>query len=236
MSIARRDLILGGLCVAGAGTAYALTPRQHMTLLKRGSLDAAIPRYFGAWTSRDVSNLVAPKEEDSLAARLYDETIERIFQTTSGGGPEVMVLMAHGDTQSNELQLHRPEVCYPAFGYEITSSAPMDLRVAPGVTVPARRLTAEAPGRLETIVYWSRLGEFMPVTGGQQRIDRLRTAMKGYIADGLLARFSVVGLSPSAAVPVLEGFVSGLLQSVAPDRRRGLIGTSRANAMTTVTA
>ena len=59
---------------------------------------------------------VAPETPDSLAARLYGETVGRIYRQQSTGD-QVIMLMAHGDVESNELQLHRPEVCYPAFGF-----------------------------------------------------------------------------------------------------------------------
>ena len=143
----------------------------------------------------------------------------------------VVYKIAHGDTQSNELQLHRPEVCYPAFGFAVVRSRALDLNLASGVALPARTLVAEAPGRQENIVYWSRLGEFMPVSGGQQRMFRLRTAVDGYIADGLLARFSALGADSNAAVAVLEQFISAMVHSVSAAQRRGLIGTARANAM-----
>ena len=62
-----------------------------------------------------------PTASDSLAAKLYGETVGRIY-TQASTGAEIMMLLAHGDTQSNDLQLHRPEVCYPAFGFAISNS------------------------------------------------------------------------------------------------------------------
>jgi len=236
--IKRRDLLIGGSCLLGAGAGYLLTPRKRVSLLGKGKLDSLIPRKFGDWASRDVSDLVAPKDEDSLASKIYNEQIERIYVTGQAGQlsneaqpGEVMMLLAHGDTQSNELQLHRPEVCYPAFGYEVSRNAPFMLKVAPGVTVPARRLVASAPGRRENIIYWSRLGEYMPTDGGQQRMFRVRTALDGYVADGLLARFSAFGDDSAQAWTMLEGFISALVMAVPPEGRRGLLGTSRANAL-----
>lgn len=225
----RRDIVFGGACLLGAGAAYAMTPRRRVTLMTHGSLANVVPRTFPGWISSDVGNLVAPKEEDSLSAQLYQETIERVYRNPDGA--QVMMLMAHGDTQSNELQLHRPEVCYPAFGYAIRQSRTTDVDLAPGVRLPARSLVAEAPNRRENILYWSRLGEFMPVNGGEQRMFRLKTAMDGYIADGLLARFSVLGADDVAALALLERFIAGLVRSVPAAQRRGLIGTRRAQAM-----
>jgi EpsI family protein len=231
--IGRRDLIVGTACLAGAGAAYALQPRRHVSLLERGrTVEEIVPRAFTSWKSQDVTDLVAPKIEDSLASRLYGETVGRVYRN-GDTGEEIMMLLAHGDTQSEDLQLHRPEICYPAFGFSISHSAVTEVGLAPRVTLPSRRLVAEAPDRRETIVYWSRLGEYLPLDRRQQQLDRLKTAMKGDIADGMLARFSMLGADSAAAVGVLERFIPVLVRAVAADNRDVLIGSQRAAALAT---
>ena len=230
--IARRDLLIASACALAAGAAYALKPRKYLSLSGAEKVDDILPRTFGQWSSRDVSNLVAPKQEGDLTARLYGEVVERIYRHQPSGA-EIMMLVAHGDTQTNDLQLHRPEVCYPAFGFEIAQNAPMQLQLPAGLTLPGRRLVAELPGRRESIVYWARLGEFMPVNGAEQRLDRLKTAMAGYVADGLLARFSAVGPDSAAVMARLEQFVPELVMAVAAAKRSVFIGTGRAGALAT---
>lgn len=226
----RRDLVLGAACLAGAGAAFALTPRRYVSLMPRASLEQIAPAAFSTWTSRDVTDLVAPKVEGSLESRLYDQTLERIY-TDSASGAELMLLVAHGDTQSNELQLHRPEVCYPAFGFEISSSRQFPLRLGADALLPVRSLVADAPGRRETIVYWTRLGEFLPTNESEQRIDRIKTALHGVVSDGLLARFSLVGDDPASAAQTIEGFIGSFVRAVAPAHRPAFVGTSLAQAL-----
>ncbi len=228
----RRDLLLGAACLATAGTAYGMIPRRQISLLKHKRLEDIIPRSFGDWTSRDMSDLVAPKEEDSLAARLYGATVGRAYRHGATGA-EVMMLLAYGDTQSDDLQLHRPEICYPAFGYALSDDRAIELPVTAGVTIPSRQLVANAVDRRESIVYWTRLGEFLPVSRKQQQFDRLRTAMTGVVADGILARFSVAGLEADS-FQVLEMFAPALVLAVQPANRAVLIGTSRAAALQSV--
>lgn len=226
----RRDFVLGGACLAGAGAAYALVPRRRLSLLGPTTMTKIVPRTFGDWTSRDVSDLVAPQEADSLAARIYGETVGRVYGRASGGA-EIMMLLAHGDTQSDDLQIHRPEVCYPAFGYSISENRAVAIPVAANAAIPGRTLLATAPDRRESILYWSRLGEYFPLSRGEQHFDRTRTAMKGIVADGLLARFSIAGGDPAAASPIMEAFVAQLVKSVAPAHRAALIGTELANKL-----
>jgi EpsI family protein len=230
MTASRRDLLIGAACLMGAASAYAVTPRRRVSLLQTGDLASVVPASFGAWTGREVTDLVAPKTPGGLIDRLYNQTLERLY-VDSVTGQEVMMLLAHGDTQTNELQLHRPEVCYPAFGFEIVRSAPTVITLAGGADLPARQLVAVAASRRENIVYWTRLGEFLPTSEAEQRLDRARTALKGLIADGLLARFSIIGGDSDAALAAAGGFIAGFLGAVRPDARAALIGGNLAARM-----
>jgi len=224
----RRAFLIGGACLGAAGAAYALTPRQHYTLVGDVTLSSLVPTRFGSWAGRDASDLVAPPAEGSLEARLYQETVERVYQHQTTGA-EVMMLLAHGAAQTNSLQLHRPEVCYPAFGFRLSGSRVLAIPVTSRVTVPSRRLIADAPQRRESIVYWTRLGEYLPVDGSQQRIDRVKIAMHGLVADGVLSRFSMIGENAETNTAVLARFVSELLLAASHAGRRALIGSALAN-------
>ncbi len=209
--IDRRELFIGGACFVAAGAAFGMTPRRRLSLLGGQRLQNIVPATVGRWTSSDVTDLVAPRGDGSLAARLYGDTLERNYRDNQTGS-EVMMVLAHGDSQTNELQLHRPEACYPAFGFELSGSRPRSLPLVGGVDLPARQLVADAPGRRESIIYWSRIGEFLPVGDGEQRMDRLKTALSGYIADGLLARFSSLGADSAAALSRIVDFIPALIR------------------------
>lgn len=224
----RRDLLIGALCLCGAGGAYALEPRRHVSLLGTRRLGALIPTRVAGYVSREESDLIAP-QEDSLAARLYGQTVGRVY--SAEGKLDIMMLIAHGDTQNDDLQLHRPEICYPFFGYSISRSHKVDLPISGGVTLPCRSLLASAPDRSETILYWSRLGQYFPTDRRQQQTDRLVTALKGEIADGLLARFSTSGGDPQAGEAAMASFVPRLLEAMAPGARGVFVGTARASAL-----
>jgi EpsI family protein len=228
--IGRRDLIFAAGCMAAAGGAYALTPRRQVSLLGARRLADIVPTAFPDWTSADTTDLVSAVEPGSLAARLYGETIGRIYRQTSTGAM-LMAMLAHGDTQSDDLQLHRPEVCYPAFGYAITSSRPVWTPLGKTVTIPSRVLVAQGSGHQEVLLYWTRLGEFLPQDRRAQQIDRLRTAFAGQVGDGVLIRFSAVSRDVDAAVGVMQGFAASLVQAVAPSARAALIGTERAGML-----
>lgn len=229
--IARRDLILGAASLAAAGAAYQLKPRRRVSLLGEVKLENTVPMSFGPWAAEDFTNLVKPETVGKLAARLYSEMIQRIYhhQVT---GDQVMVLIAYGDTQSDLLQLHRPESCYPAVGFQLVSSVDAQIPLTPALAIPGRRVIAVKGDREENILYWTRLGEFLPTGSWEQRDARLRTAMQGYIPDGGLFRFSALGDDRDETFKLLDGFVLDLMRAVPPAGRRGMVGTKIARAFT----
>lgn len=219
----RRDLILAGLGVAALGAAEWLRPRKRLVLLKSSiKIDDVLPQKFGSWQAQPSSGLVGPEMAGRLARTLYSETVQRVYDD-SAGGARVMLLAAYGDTQSDLLQLHRPESCYPAVGFTVTLSKTDNVPVGRGI-LPARRVIAVANEQAENIVYWTRLGERIPQSAGQQRDARLQNAIEGYVPDGILVRCSVVGDS-DASFDVLHRFVPEMLAAARKDGRPALIGT-----------
>lgn len=230
--IDRRDLVFGAGCALALGVAEALRPRRMLQLLKPGrKLSATIPSQFGAWQLGEGGDIVMPQTPGSLASRLYSDRVARSYRRTVPDLQDVMLLIAYGQAQSDVLQLHRPEVCYPAVGFSIAMRRLVALPLGPGVAVPAVMLTATAGDRTEDILYWTRLGEALPQTAGDQRVARLETAMKGYVADGVLVRASAARTSEEPKFDVLTGFLRGLVQATPDSGRAALIGTSLAAAL-----
>ncbi|WP_353216587.1 exosortase-associated protein EpsI, V-type [Sandarakinorhabdus sp.] len=188
-SPSRRDVIMGGALLAGAGGAFAMTPRGRLTLLLPGhDLETAVPKQIGAWRYAPSAGIVLPRDENGLAAKLYGQQLARTY--FSDTRPPVVLVIAYGEVQSDSLQLHRPEVCYTAVGYAISVTERADIALAPGVMVPARQLVARNERQVETIIYWTRIGDDLPTSGSEQRLVKLRQQLDGYIADGILVRMS----------------------------------------------
>ncbi|WP_397419521.1 exosortase C-terminal domain/associated protein EpsI [Phenylobacterium sp.] len=214
-----------GLGLSALGAAEALRPRSKLKLLKAGgSIEAALPREFGPWVSHE-ANLVNPAQAGRLAQGLYSETVQRAYfnETT---GDEVFVLAAYGDTQSDLLQLHRPESCYPAVGFELKMSEATQIPLGRN-RIPGRRVIATMETHSENIIYWTRLGERLPQSAGDQRDARLLNAIDGFVADGILLRCSAIGEAPPAFA-LLERFIPQLLSATPRDLRPALVGTDLA--------
>jgi EpsI family protein len=220
----RRALFAGVACVGAALVARQLKPHHYVSLLKSAKLDDLIPRAFGAWTSEDVGDPLALNGPGTLSSKLYNQLVTRAY--TDGRGNQILMLLAHGERQSDELQLHRPEVCYPAFGYALLRNEPTQIRLGEGVTLPARRLVAKSPNHEESVLYWSRLGEYFPIDSGEQRADRFKNAVAGLIPDGILCRFSTPDESAKSWA-ALELFVHDLVAATKPAGQQVLVGTER---------
>lgn len=224
----RRDIILGGLGVGAFATAEALRPRKRLVLLK-GTIEQTIPLAFAGWRSQTSDDLVSPAQAGKLAQSLYSETVSRVY--SDGTGPDVMVLAAYGDTQSDLLQLHRPESCYPAVGYALKLARSVEVPLPGGANLPARQVVAAMEGRTENITYWTRMGETLPRTGSEQRMARIQNAVHGFVPDGILMRCSVVSDDSDGAFRTLDRFVGDLLRATAKDRRPALIGSDLATRL-----
>jgi EpsI family protein len=172
---------------------------------------------------------VAPERENSLSRQLYSQSVARLY--ARGDDAFAMLLIAYGDTQSDTLQLHRPEVCYPAFGMEITENRPVHIAVAPQISIPGRDLVAINAERQEFITYWTRIGQALPTSGSEQRAAKLRNAMAGFIPDGVLTRVSTIADDPTKAFASNQQFIADLLAAVRPVVRRVLTGDAITRAL-----
>jgi EpsI family protein len=223
MMIGRRHALMGLACLAAAGSAAALIPRRRLSLDAGPKLDVAIPRRFAGWEEQPTDALITPDDDDSLAARLYSQIVGRLYVDPSGA--MVMLLIAYGDTQNDLLQLHRPEVCYPAFGFTIDDNSRIDIPLAANVSIPGRALTASSTRRIEQILYWTRIGEHLPTDGREQRVAKLKDQFAGVIADGVLVRISTITDDPREGLAINQRFARDLMSAMPTSARPMLIGT-----------
>lgn len=225
----RRDLLLGLPLIGGAVGAYALTPRNKLNLLGEAKLEDMVPLKFGGWHVTPSNAVILPKPtKGSLADQLYNQTVSRLYE--SPNDLSVMLVIAYGNTQSDQLQLHRPEVCYAAVGFEIADSRAVEVPL-PGTHIPARQLVATSNSRVEPILYWTRIGDYLPSSGGQQRLMKLRTEISGYVADGVLVRMSTVAEPGPEAFETLKRFAAEMLKATDPRGVPALVGRPVATAM-----
>ena len=70
-----------------------------------------------------------------------------------------MLMVAYGESQSDRLQLHHPEVCYTAQGFRVSRTSAIKLDYSPSAPpLKLTRLVAQREERVEPISYWMRIG------------------------------------------------------------------------------
>lgn len=213
-----RRAVMGGMLVLASGIGYARQPQASMPLLKRESFEDLVPDMFGEWQMSSDSGVVLPPP-DSLRDRLYDNLVTRVYAAPDL--PPVMTLLAYNNEQDGVLQVHRPEVCYPVGGFKLSATERIDIPLDKG-SVPANIFTAEAPGRIEQVMYFTRLGTAFPRTWLEQRMAVINANLAGDIPDGIMMRVSVIGINQERAKPILEQFTRAFI-SASPSRLQKLL-------------
>lgn len=218
--LTRRHAIIGGVLATASAMAFARQPAVANPIIKEAKFDSWVPQSMGAWRVVSQSGVVLPPP-DALSDRLYDNLVTRVY--SAAGKPPVMLLLAYNNAQDGVLQVHRPEVCYPVGGFQLSETRGIDVKVG-GHVIPANFFSATSPNRIEQVVYFTRLGSTYPRSWAQQRIAVMRSNLAGDIPDGIMMRVSVLGVDAGQAVELLQSFSRDFIASSSPPLRRLLLG------------
>lgn len=217
----RRELLIGMGCIAASGVALAMKPRHQIEFLGSSKIEELVPKRFGEWSFVASSGLVLPPQ-DQLQDKLYTQLLTRTYANAAGAA--IMLLIAYNASQDGVVQVHRPEVCYPASGYRLTSIAEHEVPLTRDLRIPSRYIVAETGLRREEIIYWTRLGSHFPRRWFDQRLAVFLQNLHGDIPDGLLVRISSV--TPDGGAAPLDGFARDLYAGVGAKMRRLLVGNA----------
>jgi len=215
----RREALIGAACSVAAGTAWVRQPRHHVSYLGSHTVTDLIPLQFAGWSFVSSSGLILPPE-DQLRNQIYSQLLTRSY--TDQNGSTVMFLIAYNPAQDGVVQIHRPEVCYPAGGFKLTQIDEHATVLGNGISVPSRYIVAETPIRREKILYWTRIGDAFPRRWAEQRWAVFEQNLRGLIPDGLLVRMSTTDQDGGAAL--LDKFSQDLYQHCGLDMKRVLAG------------
>ena len=211
----RRKFLLGVAFASAAGVAAWRKPNIHLDYLGREKLEELVPKSIGSWNFVAASGLVVPPNDQLLQA-LYSQLLTRVYW--DGQNPPVMLLIAQSGSQTGFLQIHRPETCYTASGYQISALAPHPIQLGSKV-LPANRMDASAGGPTEHVVYWTRVGNRLPTSWKEQKLAVAAQNLEGVIPDAILVRVSTVTDDANAGRAVIDNFVRALLGAIPPNRR-----------------
>lgn len=213
------------LAAAAFAAAQAWRPTAKLADSRpRIDLEQLFPREFGEWKvdTRMPVQLVSPDLQATLNA-IYNQTLSRTY--VNHKGERIMLSVAYGGDQSDATRAHRPEVCYPAQGFQI-ASASSTLIDAGGKSLAVRQLVARQGSRNEPITYWITVGERVTVTGTAQKLAQLSYSTRGVIPDGMLVRVSSIGGNEKLEFASHRSFVAQMMAGVATNQRALVFGAS----------
>jgi EpsI family protein len=209
--------------LAAALLAFVMTPHRLMARTHDVfDVNAHVPMAFGEWKALPGSGVIRPPA-DGLEAEVYNQEAFRAYADKEGH--IVFFVVAYGESQSDRLQLHHPEVCYTAQGFRVTRPTTAKFAWSPSAPpIQLSRLVATREDRVEPISYWMRIGYDNTTSNWARQALKLGYGLRGWIPDGALFRVSTIGLPPEESFRVQDKFIRDLLNSVDPETRAFMVG------------
>ncbi len=221
-----RNLVLMLLMLAAAALAPQLRATTSMAAQRSPiDLEAMVPRQLGEWREQTgmAAQLVNP-EARTLVNQLYSATLSRVY--VNRDGYRVMLSIAYGKDQSDALQVHKPEVCYPAQGFQLKNKERITLDL-PDRAIPATRLATQLGQRHEPVTYWIVLGDQITRGGLDKKLKEMRYSLVHQtLPDGMLVRISSIDGDTAHAYEVQAEFAVALLGAISPERRNRFFGST----------
>ena len=213
-------VVLMALSFAGAA---AWRPTVHLADQRpKVNLETLFPKVFADWQldERVPIQLVSP---DTLAVlnKIYNQTLSRTYVNRKGD--RIMLSVAYGGDQSDGTRAHRPEVCYPAQGFQITARSQGEIDLGDR-KLRVQQLVSKLGARNEPISYWITVGDQITLTGTEQKLAQLSYSMRGVIPDGMLVRVSSISDDVKSAYRLHADFVRAMSAAIPSHIQHQVLG------------
>jgi len=222
-----KAVVAFALMIGAAAGAHIWRPTAHLADSRaKVDLEQMFPAAFGDWKVDKFLpvQLVSPDLEQFLAT-IYSQTLSRTYINSQG--QRIMLSVAYGGDQSDATRAHRPEVCYPAQGFQIIASQ-TGVVDTPSHPLRVRQLVAKAGGRVEPISYWITVGDRIALSGTEQKLAQLSYSARGVIPDGMLVRVSNIEANSALAYQLHGSFISQMTSAMSVSVRDRIVGVAGA--------
>jgi EpsI family protein len=143
-----RLIILTALFAMTYGGVQAATVyRSHQ---RRAPDWNSVPYELGGWTGREAAF------DPIYGADPADTSLLRIY--SSGEQPPVIAYVGFYGDLATILEVHTPELCYPAQGWHISSSAKSAGGIFRGREIPVSEIMADKTGDRRLVMWWYNAG------------------------------------------------------------------------------
>ena len=214
-------VLVSAVCTAALAGALVPTIRVADTRPKT-PLSELVPASFGEWVEDRSMPVVLPAPDvQANLNKVYNQVLARTYVNKQGY--RIMLSVAYGGDQSDGMQVHRPEVCYPAQGFEVQRVWADDVQLADR-SIPVTRATTRLGPRIEPLTYWIINGEQVIRPGFGARLVQLQYTMRGKIPDGMLVRVSSIDPEMKRAFEMQDRFSRDMAQALDPAFRIRIVG------------
>lgn len=218
------SLLIGIAMIATAIAAVLLTPTTMLATTENAiNLNNLIPASFGEWNQQQELEMILSPTAKEVSGKIYEQTLSRTY--TNKRGEQIMLTIAYGNNQRDGMQVHKPEACYPAQGFQITQATTGYLAPSKSRSeIPVKRLVAVQGSRQEPITYWITVGNQIALGGLQWKLAQLKYGLTGKVPDGLLFRVSSIDSNYEHAFTTQANFINDLLNAIPSADQRRLAG------------
>lgn len=146
-------------------------------------------------------------------------------------GECILLSIAYGGDQgTNGMQVHRPEFCYAAQGFQLAPGQAGEL-VTRFSKLPVTRLEARNGQRIEPMTYWITVGDTAYGSTLQKRLLEVEYSLKGTIPDGVIFRVSSLDADAVRAYATQGEFIKTLVASLSATGRQRIARLQFAGGM-----
>lgn len=212
------------LMVSAGAMGLAMRPTVFLADQRsKVNLEQIVPQQFGRWRElqQSTAQIVNPQQQTVLD-QIYSAILVRTY-VHADDGRKVMLSIAYGKDQSKQSQVHLPEVCYPAQGFQVHARSRAELQSSVG-SIPVSRLIATLGQRTEPVTYWIRIGDRLVRGSLDQKLAIVGQGLAGSRTDGILFRVSSIGNNSDVEYAMHAKFVADLLTALDRDALPSLIG------------
>ena len=223
MSQLHKNYVLAFAMLAAMVLAVVLKPSEKLAdHIEKVDLQAMIPTEFNGWLldQNTPAQILSPEVEANLN-KTYDQILSHTYVNQQG--ERMMLTIAYGSQQTQELKAHRQEVCYRAQGYTIEMLRHDNMQIKDDI-IPVTRMYARQRERDEPVTYWFTMGNQVVLSRTERFLVQLKYALSGYIPDGFLVRISNLSSDPENAFVKQDDFITALIASTSSATAKRLLG------------
>lgn len=218
-----KTLILLVLMLLSAALGTVLKPRISLADERPPiNLETMVPKTFGEW--REEANMLAQvvnPQQKNILDKIYSQTLSRTYVNKQGY--RIMLSIAYGKNQSDALQLHKPEVCYPAQGFKLLSRKNAIIEL-PSNLIQATRLETSLGARHEPVTYWTVVGDYSVKSSISKKLVEINYAIQDKVPDGMLFRISSIDKDTLTAYAIQEQFAKDIADVIDDNIRTRFMG------------